>query len=109
MSTEHDFSLYMQLIVERRFEELAARGVTMSGGPTEALIGWLRAPLTGMRAHYFKQVRADMIGPDGHGRLRLWEAMCVVEAVTSDRVPMFEPGNWPQCQRCQQKLRRKRP
>lgn len=109
MSKEHDFGQYMQMVDEGRFEELTAMGVTMSGGKTDLEKGWLMAPGTWNCAHYFKQTQADQIGPDGHGRVRHWKSLCGVDAMTTDRIPMFGAGNYRHCQRCQQKLRRKRP
>ncbi|WP_145150851.1 hypothetical protein [Pseudomonas oryzihabitans] len=109
MSKEPDFPLYQAMVDQGQHDELTAMGVTMTGLKTELEKGWLMPLGTWTCAHYFKQTQADQIGPDGHGRVRHWRSLCGVEVTTSDRVPMFDAGNWRHCQRCQQKLRRKRP
>jgi len=75
--------------------------ITITAGRAAWKQGWGKAPFHGMKAHYFTEVSSDAIGT--HGRHRFWVAACGAEAVTHDKAPMFEPGNWPRCKRCEAK------
>jgi hypothetical protein len=56
--------------------------------------GWLKAPLQGTRAHFY--VRDMALGGGSYA----WVALCGHEAVTNERVPMLDAGNWPRCMHC---------
>lgn len=79
----------------------AEAGALVSGGRVREGFteGWGRAAFTrGGRAHYFYR---DMdLGDGSHG----YVAACGVTTVSTPRVPLFEPGNWPMCSRCDSKI-----
>lgn len=74
----------------------------ISDGPLPGNKGWGKAPFCGNKAHYFELIYADSIGP--HGREKYWVALCGVDAVTADRVPMFAAGSWKRCKNCERRV-----
>lgn len=79
----------------------AEAGALVSGGPVREGFteGWGKAAFTrGGRAHYFYR-KADL-GDGAYG----YEAACGVITVSTRRVPLFQPGNWPMCSRCDTKI-----
>lgn len=99
-----EMSEILQLQQDGRFQELAARGVSITAGATECKEGWGVAPFCGRRAHYFTEVASDAIGK--HGRHRFWVAKCGTEAVTHDKAPMFSPGSYARCKNCEREAAR---
>lgn len=82
--------------------------VAMIGGPpTQASEGWLKPmfPITGM-AHYFEK-EFDLPAVDGQGMAASWHSLCGLDAISTEKMPMFEAGNWVRCKRCEQQMARR--
>jgi hypothetical protein len=79
----------------------------MTGGASRPSKGWLKPmfPITG-KAHYFNQERA-YAAVTAHGRAYFWRSLCGIDTVSTDKMPMFEPGNWDRCKKCGHKLARR--
>lgn len=74
------------------------RVIAITGGRADWSRGWGKAPFCGGKAHYFiEDTEHKKNAPDTH----YWESACGTRAVTHDRAPMFEPGSWPRCKRCE--------
>lgn len=78
--------------------------VAMIGGPpTQASEGWLKPmfPITGM-AHYFeKEFELSVVA------VVSWQSLCGLDAISSEKIPMFEAGNWTRCKKCARRLERR--
>lgn len=61
--------------------------------------GWMKN-WGGSRVHWF--TRMDEVGD-----VVEWRSLCGLQALSSPRVPMFSPGNWPRCSHCQRMARLK--
>jgi len=76
----------------------------MTGGAASPAKGWLKPmfPING-KAHYYNR---DMVvaAISAHGRAYLWHSLCGLDAASTDKMPMFEPGNWERCKRCTKQL-----
>lgn len=79
-------------------------GIQISGRPMERE-GWGGACFVGKKAHLFRPISNDRIGPQG--RERKWISLCGVPAVSTSRWPMFEAGSWERCKVCESKVRRR--
>ncbi|SEC25645.1 hypothetical protein SAMN05216178_3999 [Pseudomonas saponiphila] len=79
----------------------------ITGGASRPSRGWLKPmfPITG-KAHYYSQDKAYP-AITSHGRAYFWRSLCGIDAVSTDKMPMFEPGNWDRCKKCEQKLSRR--
>lgn len=76
----------------------------ISGPPIKLHNGWARMPFVGMKSHYWREDRHTLPAQiSERGRTRFYVASCGALAVTDDRAPAFNEGNWPRCKRCQQK------
>lgn len=83
----------------------AEAGALVSGGPVRDGFteGWSKAAFTrGGKAHYF--YRGMDLGDGAYG----YTAACGVTTVSTSRVPLFQPGNWPMCARCDVKILRRK-
>ncbi|QJI29931.1 hypothetical protein HKK55_14850 [Pseudomonas sp. ADAK18] len=78
----------------------------ITGGASRPSRGWLKPmfPIAG-KAHYFNQEK-ELAAITSQGRAYFWRSLCGIEAVSTDKMPMFEPGNWDRCKKCEQKLAR---
>lgn len=78
----------------------------MTGGASRPSKGWLKPmfPITG-KAHYFNQEK-EFAAITNQGRAYFWRSLCGIDTVSTDKMPMFEPGNWDRCKKCEQKLTR---
>lgn len=73
-------------------------------GPACSDEGWFLTP-AGSRAHHMKKVHENQI--DGTDVvLQMWEADCGRTFTASNKIPMFEPGNYPRCANCEAAQRR---
>lgn len=80
----------------------------LTGGAASPAKGWFKPmfPHSG-KAHYFTKQKGLAV-LTSHGRATYWTALCGVDAVSTEKMPMFEPGNWDRCKRCTQKIARDR-
>ncbi|WP_432783706.1 hypothetical protein QZH45_09620 [Pseudomonas corrugata] len=78
----------------------------ITGGASRPSKGWLKPmfPITG-KAHYFSQEK-EYAAITAHGRAYFWRSLCGIDTVSTDKMPMFEPGNWERCKKCGHKLNR---
>ncbi|WP_027921516.1 hypothetical protein [Pseudomonas sp. URMO17WK12:I12] len=76
----------------------------MTGGASSPAKGWLKPmfPITG-KAHYFTK-RKGVAVLTSHGRATYWLSLCGIDAASTDKMPMFEPGNWDRCKKCAKKV-----
>lgn len=80
-------------------------GATISDGPVPTPFerGWGKAAFVGSGrgvAHYWTADRSHDLPDEAYG-LR---SACGVLTVATERVPLFGPGNYPYCVRCENKL-----
>lgn len=84
------------------FRQAAAEaGALVTGGAVRENFaeGWAKGAFSrGGKAHYF--YRHQDLGEGSFGYM----AACGVTTVSTRRVPLFEPGNWPMCARCDSKI-----
>lgn len=83
--------------------------VQITGPATQAKNGWLKPmfPITG-KAHYFNQ-ESDLPAVTTQGRAYFWRTLCGVDTVSTERVPMFDAGNWSRCKKCERAITRSEP
>lgn len=79
----------------------------ITGGASRPSGGWLKPmfPITG-KAHFFNQEKA-LAAITTQGRAYFWRSLCGIDTVSTDKMPMFEPGNWGRCKTCEQNLARR--
>jgi hypothetical protein len=79
----------------------------ITGGASRPSKGWLKPmfPITG-KAHYFNQEKG-VAAITTHGRAYFWRSLCGVKAASTEKMPMFEPGNWDRCKKCEQQIARR--
>lgn len=99
----HDMSELAKRAQEVGFVQAAAEaGALVTGGPVRDGFteGWGKAAFTRGpgKTHYFYR-KADL-GDGAYG----YESACGVKTVSTKRVPLFQPGNWPTCARCDSKI-----
>jgi hypothetical protein len=79
----------------------------ITGPASQADSGWLKPtfPIRG-KVHYFAKLKGfDAI--TSNGRDYYWESLCGIDAVSTERTPMFEAGNWSRCKKCEQQMARR--
>lgn len=79
----------------------------IGGPPTKAKSGWLKPmfPIRG-KAHHFDQ-DTDLPAVSTKGPAFFWRSLCGIDTVSTERVPMFEAGNWDRCKKCEQAIARR--
>lgn len=78
----------------------------ITGGASSPAKDWLKPmfPFAG-KAHFFTK-RKGVAVLTSHGRATYWLSLCGLDAVSTEKMPMFEPGNWDRCKKCTQQLAR---
>ncbi|MCP3750762.1 hypothetical protein D3C77_482930 [compost metagenome] len=81
--------------------------VMITGPASTAERGWLKPmfPIRG-KAHHFARIKG-FGAITSQGRAYYWESLCGIDAVSTEKVPMFEAGNWTRCKRCEHQLNRR--
>lgn len=76
----------------------------ITGGRASPAKGWLKPmfPHSGKVHHFAKKKGMDIL--TSQGRATYWVALCGADAVSTDKMPMFESGNWPRCRKCEKAL-----
>lgn len=71
--------------------------------------GWGHIPFSGGdKAHHWRKKAEPKISQIAKGeRVTSWIALCGLEGKTYKGVPMINQGDFDQCKRCQNKLRRR--
>lgn len=83
--------------------------VQITGPATQAEKGWLKPmfPITG-KAHYFN-LDLELPATATECRAYYWIALCGVDAASTEKVPMFDAGNWSRCKKCERAISRSEP